>query len=146
MRSVSHFGSLKLCPCFFYYATLQLFQIQQTLSVLPLPSAALCIPIVVLKHKCLEKLPEEALQYMVWLKGTKGIISIYLTEQCNRNLKLIQTKRKLNMPVKEQDQNPARCPVPAIATYSGSYLPVLSFYLGYFIILKKCLSRAEFTL
>lgn len=46
------------------------------LSVLPLPSAALCIPIVVPKHKCLEKLPEETLQYMVWLKGTKGI-SIY---------------------------------------------------------------------
>lgn len=55
------------------------------LSVLPLPSAALHIPIVVLKHKCLAKLSGEALQLVSCLKGKMGIISMYLIKQHNKN-------------------------------------------------------------
>lgn len=55
------------------------------LSVFPLPSAALHIPTVFLKHKYLTKLSGEALQLVGWLKGKIGIISIYLIKQHNKN-------------------------------------------------------------
>lgn len=55
------------------------------LSELPLPSAALHIPVVVLKHKCLAKLSGEALQLVGWLKGKKRIINRYFIKQHNKN-------------------------------------------------------------
>lgn len=56
------------------------------LSALPLPSAALHIPTVVLKHKCLAKLSGETLQLVGCLK--RGIKSMYLIKQQNRKLNL----------------------------------------------------------
>lgn len=64
------------------------------LSVRPLPSAALHIPTVVLKHKYLTKLSGEALQLVGWLKGKMGIISMYLIKQHNKNY--IYPTSKLN--------------------------------------------------
>lgn len=58
------------------------------LSALPLPSAALHIPTVVLKHKCLAKLSGETLQLVGCLKRKRGIKSMYLIKQQNRKLNL----------------------------------------------------------